>query len=61
MDKGHILGIDVGTAAIKVFSGTTTNEKDIIINNIGLMPTSGLDKGVISDCNALAASIQQSD
>ncbi|MDD4600765.1 Cell division protein FtsA [bioreactor metagenome] len=59
MDKRHILGIDVGTAAVKVFSGTMADENDIIINSIGLMPTRGLDKGVISDCNALSASIRQ--
>src|SRR5690348_14177939 len=59
MDKGHILGIDIGTAAVKVFSGTMTSEETFMINSIGLMPASGLDKGVIFDYTMLADSVRQ--
>lgn len=59
MDKSHILGIDIGTSAVKVFSGTMTSEKTFMINSIGLMPASGLDKGVISDYAMLADSVRQ--
>lgn len=59
MDKSHILGIDVGTGTIKVFSGTLTSDKNFNINRIGLMPAVGFDKGVITDCRALSNSIRQ--
>lgn len=59
MDKGHILGIDIGTAAVKVFSGTMTSKETFMINSIGLMPASGLDKGVIFDYTMLADSVRQ--
>ncbi|MGI6092596.1 MAG: cell division protein FtsA [Veillonellaceae bacterium] len=59
MDKSHLLGIDVGTATVKVFSGAMTNEQDISIDSIGIMQTFGFDKGAISDYKALSSSIKQ--
>lgn len=59
MEKSHLVGIDVGTETVKVFSGTMTNEQDITINSIGIMQSFGFDKGVISNYKALSTSIRQ--
>lgn len=59
MDKSHVLGIDVGTETIKVFTGTVSNESKPVIDSIGIIPTEGFDKGVVSDIKALAKTIRQ--
>lgn len=59
MDNRNILGIDIGTSAIKVFIGTIAVDGSILIAGSGTMPTTGFVKGVITDINALAMSIHQ--
>lgn len=59
MDKGHSLGIDVGTGTIKVLSGTRDSSGNIVINSMGVVSTAGFDKGSITDIKALARSIKQ--
>lgn len=59
MDKRYVLGIDIGTSAIKVFIGTLgTNGSALIIGN-GTAPTTGFEKGIVIDPQALALSIKQ--
>lgn len=59
MDKSHVLGIDIGTETIKVFSGTVSKESKPAIDSIGIIPAEGFDKGVVSDIKALAKTIRQ--
>lgn len=59
MNKGHSLGIDVGTGTIKVLSGTRDNSGNIVVHSMGVVPTAGFDKGSITDIKALVRSIKQ--
>jgi len=59
MDNRHILGIDVGTSSIKVFVGKMAADGNTLIMGSGTMPTKGFVKGIITDVQALAMSIDQ--
>lgn len=59
MDNKNILGIDIGTSAIKVFIGTRAVDGSILIAGSGTMPTTGFVKGMITDVTALAMAIHQ--
>lgn len=59
MDDKCILAIDIGTSNIKVFVGKIGIDGNVTIAGSGTMATKGVAKGVISDLQLLAKSIEQ--
>ena len=57
MDKQCVVGIDVGTSAVKALAADISTEGAITIMGSGLVPAAGFIKGSIVDAPALVAAI----
>jgi cell division protein FtsA len=59
MEACCVLGIDIGTATIKVFAGELGADGEVTVIGSGAAPTIGFAKGVITDAPALANVVKQ--
>ncbi|HWR40072.1 MAG TPA: cell division FtsA domain-containing protein [Patescibacteria group bacterium] len=59
MEKRRIIGVDIGSEAVKVLMGTTENSGQVNIFASGSAPTMGFLKGRIVDAGALAYAVKQ--
>lgn len=59
MGKQCVLGIDVGTSAVKVLAAEISADGFITIMGSGVVPTTGFSKGNIVDAPALVSVIRQ--
>lgn len=55
----NVLGIDIGSSSIKVFSGTVKAGGEISISGNGAMPAAGFIKGSVTDVEALAEAVKE--
>lgn len=59
MSERCIVGVDIGTSAIKVLAAKKQNDGTIEVIGSGFVPSLGIDKGRISDIQALTQSMMQ--
>ncbi|MDR1701601.1 MAG: rod shape-determining protein [Sporomusaceae bacterium] len=59
MDNKLIMAIDIGAESIKVFLGSRQTDTTVSLKSSSFMPSSGYERGEITDVAALAASIKQ--
>ena len=59
MDKGMIVGLDIGTSKVVAIVGEINDEDDIEIVGIGSHPSRGLKKGVVVNIESTVQSIQR--
>lgn len=59
METVDILAIDVGSDTIKVFSGRQEKSGELLVHGVGTVPTTGFDKGAVTDIKKLSQSIKQ--
>jgi cell division protein FtsA len=59
MSERYVLGVDIGTSAIKVFIAEKNKDGKAAILGSGFMPADGINKGAVTDLEALAACVSQ--
>ena len=59
MDNRKLVGIDIGTAAIKALAGELDADGNIEIKGLATIETVGFEKGRIYDGEALAAAVKK--
>ena len=59
MEERCVLGIDIGTATIKVFAGRKGADGEIAIVGSGAVPTAGFAKGAVTNGSALAVVVKE--
>ena len=55
--KGHIVGLDIGTTKVCAVVGDGDEDSDVQIAGVGLVPSSGIRKGVVVDIEATTRAI----
>lgn len=55
--KGHIVGLDIGTTKVCAVVGEGEDGDDVQIAGVGLVPSSGIRKGVVVDIDATTQAI----
>jgi cell division protein FtsA len=55
--KGHIVGLDIGTTKVCAVVGEGDDGDDVQIAGVGLVPSSGIRKGVVVDIEATTQAI----
>lgn len=59
MGKQDILAIDLGCSLIKAFSGSVDSNGKVVPTGIGVVPTDGFTKGVITNQDSVIKSLKQ--
>ncbi|SDF07024.1 cell division protein FtsA [Sporolituus thermophilus] len=59
MDRRRVMGVDLGTNAVKAFAATIDDLGRVEIAGSGLAPATGYKKGILTDPHAAASAIRQ--
>jgi len=57
--KDHIVGLDIGTTKVCAVVGEVDEEGDVQIAGVGLVPSSGIRKGIVVDLDATTRAIEE--
>lgn len=55
----HIVGLDIGTTKVCAVVGEVDEEGDVQIAGVGLVPSSGIRKGIVVDLDATTRAIEE--
>ncbi|HEU5299700.1 MAG TPA: cell division protein FtsA [bacterium] len=57
--KEHIVGLDIGTTKVCAVVGEVDEDGDVQISGVGLVPSSGIRKGIVVDLDATTRAIEE--
>lgn len=57
--KDHIVGLDIGTTKVCAVVGDVDEDGDVQISGVGLVPSSGIRKGIVVDLDATTRAIEE--
>ena len=57
--KEHIVGLDIGTTKVCAVVGEVDEDSDVQISGVGLVPSSGIRKGIVVDLDATTRAIEE--
>jgi len=57
--KGHVVGLDIGTTKVCAVVGEVDEDGDVQIAGVGLVPSSGIRKGIVVDLDATTRAIEE--